>query len=327
MKRILVLALVIALGGVAVADNKEKADVLFKQGKKLMGEKRYADACQAFEESFKLDPGIGGELNIARCYEEWGKLARAYRSYSKAEDMARDAKDPREAKIHELVATIDKQVPRLTIKLPAGLAPESVQVTIDGAPVDAKDLGKPQIVDPGPRLVEYQSDGTKKNKVVLTERGGESTLTLDVAPAVTHDDHGHDHDHDHEDHGTTPPPVDPGRNQKLIAYGTAGAGGVLIAISSYMALSARSKYNDALSAHCMGKTNMCDPQGLSATHDARHEANIATVLFLLGGAAVGGGVALYLLAPHAPRSGDEHALYFTPEARGDGAGLVFGGRF
>ena len=323
-KSLALLMMIVALCGVAAADNKEKADVLFKQGKKLMAEKRYADACQAFEESFKLDPGIGAELNTARCYEEWGKLARAYHAYAKAEDMARDAKDPREPKIHELVVGIDKQVPRLTIQVPAGVAADSVHVTIDGAPVDSKDLGKPQLVDPGPRLVEYQSGGAKKNKVVLAERGGESTVTLELAPVVVNDDHGHDHDHDHEVH---PPPADPGRNQKLIAYGTAGAGGVLVVISSYMALSARSKYNDALSAHCMNKTNMCDMQGLTATHDARHEANVATVLFLLGTAAVGGGVALYLLAPHAPRPGDEHALYITPEAHSDGGGLVLGGRF
>src|SRR5262252_5703897 len=115
MKPYISLALLVALGGQAVADkDKDKADSLFKQGKKLMAEKRYANACAAFEQSFKLDPGIGGELNIAKCYEEWGKLGRALQAYKKAEDMARDAKDPRLAKIHELVEALDPAVPRLT---------------------------------------------------------------------------------------------------------------------------------------------------------------------------------------------------------------------
>src|SRR5207248_11237070 len=103
-----------------------------------------------------------------------------------------------------------------------------------------------------------------------------------------------------------PAPADPGRMQKYAAYGAVGVGGIAIVVSSVMTLSARSKYKDALSNHCMGSTSMCDMQGLTDTHDARHSANVATVVFLLGAAAVGGGVALYLMAPHATPASDEH---------------------
>lgn len=65
MKRIL-LALV-AITSTAHAGDKGKADALFKHGKKLMDEKKYADACEAFEQSMKLDPQIGTELNVGRC--------------------------------------------------------------------------------------------------------------------------------------------------------------------------------------------------------------------------------------------------------------------
>src|SRR5439155_10078107 len=103
-------------------------------------------------------------------------------------------------------------------------------------------------------------------------------------------------------------------------------------ISSYMTLSAKSSYSDALSAHCMNMTNMCDSDGLKITQDARSEANTATVVFLIGAAAVGGGVAMYLLAPKAPparardRDNEEHALYLVPAVTPDGAGLVLGGK-
>src|SRR5258706_1429797 len=130
---------VLLLGmGVAWADkDKDKADQLFKQGKKLMAEKKYADACQAFEDSFKLDPGIGGELNVAKCYEEWGKLGRAFKAYSQAAKMAKDANDPRAPKIEELVTGIDKEVPRLTIKVSKGGDPKYVYAALDGQAVDA----------------------------------------------------------------------------------------------------------------------------------------------------------------------------------------------
>ncbi|HEY5945200.1 MAG TPA: hypothetical protein VIV40_06905, partial [Kofleriaceae bacterium] len=113
MKLSFTLLSIIALTSTAHADNKDKADALFKQGKKQMSEKRYADACDSFEKSYKLDPGIGAQLNIAKCYEEWGKIGRAFVSYQAAEKMAIDAKDDREAKIHERVVALEPNVPHL----------------------------------------------------------------------------------------------------------------------------------------------------------------------------------------------------------------------
>src|SRR5512139_2708667 len=97
-----------------------------------------------------------------------------------------------------------------------------------------------------------------------------------------------------------------------------------------MTLSARGQYNDALEMHCLGMKNMCDPEGLQTTADARSTANTATFIFVGGIALVGGGVALYLLAPKGAakmESPDETARYIVPSVTKDGAGVVFGGRF
>lgn len=321
-------ALVVLFAGhVALADkDKDRADALFNQGKKLLAGKHFADACQAFEQSYKLDPGIGGELNIAKCYEEWGKLARAYHAYQAAEQQARDAHDKRATKIHALVEQISSQVPRLTIHLPDGASPDNLAVTIDGAAIDG--LNQPQLVDPGPHQIEYEVDGAKKTKIVPVERGGSSDVTLDLPTkkvTTTSTKTRTEKREAPEKPREIADPGDPGHGQKLAAYVTTGAGVVAIGISSYLTLSARSKYNDALAADCGGMTNGCNQAGLDATHAARHEANIATVVFLGGVAAVGVGVALYLTAPHA-RPRDEHALYVVPTATSGGAGLVFGGR-
>ncbi len=328
MKHRIALALLVTLGGQAVADkDKDKADSLFKQGKKLMAEKRYAEACAAFEQSFKLDPGIGGELNIAKCYEDWGKLGRAFAAYEHADQMAKDASDPREPKIHELVVGLEPQVPKLTIKLPAGADPKLASATLDDKPIEAGAFGKPQVVDPGPHTIEYESNGKKKKKVVPVERGGSSEVTIDAVPAAVASQPDNTSHEKPEQPATPPAPRDPGRNQKLLAYGAGGVGVVLIGISSYMTLSAKSRYDSALKTDCGGMTNMCDSTGLSITHDARHEANIATVLFLIGAVGVGGGVALYLTAPHAAkRTSDEHSLYLVPSVAPGAAGIVLGGK-
>ena len=325
-----VLATLAGTGHRAFADkDKDKADSLFKQGKKLMGEKRYADACAAFEQSFKLDPGIGGELNVAKCYEDWGKLARAYHAYEQAEQMAKDAKDPRATKIHDLMVALDAQVPRLTIKVPAGANGDAAAVTIDGTAVAKGALGSAQLVDPGPHQIEYQGTSGKKTKIVPVERGGSSEISLDlprseadghaVTPAVKPAG---------GKHAVVAGSPDPGRNMKIAGLAVGGAGVVAVGVSSYLALSARSKYKDALALHCGGMTNTCDDVGLQATHDARHEANIASIVFTTGLALVGGGVALYMLAPHRAAhtaEADPDAYYLVPTVNATGGGLVFGG--
>lgn len=326
MKRSIALVVLVALAGTAAAGgDKNKADVLFKKGRKLLAEKRYADACQAFEDSYNLDPEIGAELNVALCYEEWGKLARAYRAYDKAAEMATSEHDSRLDKIQKRKNELDPEVPRLTIVAPQGADTRGLTVTIDDKPLQLDQLGQAQLVDPGPHIVEWTQHGAKKNKVVPIERGGSSQITLELSPPkVVPDTH-------EDEHPVQPVPTDTGSAHELQmyrygAYAGAGVGAVLIGVSSALTLSARSKYNDALKAHCMNTTNMCDPQGLSTTHDARHEANIATALFISGAVIAGGGIALYFLAPRLVPHSDEHAMYVVPTLGPDGAGLVLGGK-
>jgi tetratricopeptide (TPR) repeat protein len=340
MKIAVTIATIAALAGVASADKKERADALFKDGKKLMADKRYADACAAFEESNKLDPGIGAQLNIAKCYEEWGKLGRAFTTYQAAEKAARAAGDKRADDIKGLITELDSQVPRLTVKLPKD-APKGFQVTMDRRPITV--LGEAFVVDPGPKTLEWWvGDGPKKQKIIAVERGGESEVTLDVPKGTVIKPDKGDGDGDGGggggDGGGDKQPAKtkaavPGRTQRIGGIALGGAGVLAIGVSSIMTLSARGKYNDALDMYCGGATNMCDPQGLDITHDARSTANTATVIFLVGVAAVGGGVALYLLAPKATSassnedSEEEAMRYVVPSVSPEGAGLVYGGRF
>ena len=328
----LALTLVAALCSAAVAGNKDKADDLFKQGKKLMADKRYAEACPKLEESMKLDPGIGTSLNIGKCYEEWGRIGRALTAYQTALKMAKEGKDKRVPDIQKLVDDLDSQVPRLTIKFPKDTSQEGVKVTLDGETVTT--FGTPLIIDPGPKTIEYTvDDGPKKTKVVPVERGGDSEVTLDIPKVRAAKKPDKKPDGKKPGDGkpvevATPPA--PGRNMRIGGMVLGGAGVIAIGVSSIMTLSAKGQYDDALEMHCMGMKNMCDPMGLELTHSARSTANTATIIFVGGLAMIGGGVALYLLAPKtapAMESQDESARYIVPSVTKDGAGVVFGGRF
>src|SRR5688500_10907477 len=156
MKALLVAAIMLAA---APAIAETKADALFKKGKKQLADKKYAEACATFEKVDKLEPAIGAKLNVAKCFEEWGKLAIAYRWYVEAEKQAKDTNDKRADKIKELVETLDADVPRLTILLPQGIDATDVAVTLDGKPVEI--FGAELRVDPGRHSIQYDIAGGK----------------------------------------------------------------------------------------------------------------------------------------------------------------------
>lgn len=324
--KLLAMLLVLACAHPALAETK--ADALFKKGKKQLAEKRYAEACATFEKVDNLDPGIGAKLNVAKCYEEWGKLARAYRWYADAEKMATDTNDKRGPKIKELIDTLSPDVPRLTIKLPDGADVLKASVTLDGETVAASAFGKEQRVDPGPHVIAYQVNGEKKTKTVPLERGGDTEVTLEIPkgkPTKVEPDPGGGGNTGKR--GPPPPVVEPApsNTRKIAAIALTGAGVLGFGIAGYLALDARSTYNDALARHCGGAKNMCDPAGNSITDASRSRANKATLIAIVGAAAVAGGVVLYVTAPKA--HGDTHAMYLAPSVSHEGGGVVFGGGF
>ena len=313
MRRI-VVAIALAVAAPAAADKRD-ADALFNKAKKLHAAKRYAEACPLFEQTDALDPGIGAKLNVARCYEDWGMLARAYRWYTDAEAMARAANDKRADQIKELIAAIDSDVPRLTVNLPPGVDAAAIELKLDGKPAVAI-VGKAQLLDPGPHELAWVVDGQKKSKLIPLERGGERELTLDIRAVATRK---------RTPAGGDEPPA-PGRTRRILGI-VAGATGVVgLGIATYLTLDARSTYNDALDMHCMGATNMCNDEGLAITSDARSQANIATAITVVSLAAIGGGIALYLTAPKREQE-PAKTVYVTPVV-GDGVGgIVVGGGF
>jgi hypothetical protein len=60
------------------------AESLFREGKRLSAEHKYSEACPKFEESFKIDHGLGTLLNLASCHESGGQPASAWAEFSEA---------------------------------------------------------------------------------------------------------------------------------------------------------------------------------------------------------------------------------------------------
>ena len=54
------------------------ASALFDDGRRLMSENKFAEACPKLEESQRIDPGAGTLYQLSVCFESIGRIASAW---------------------------------------------------------------------------------------------------------------------------------------------------------------------------------------------------------------------------------------------------------
>src|SRR3954470_7719713 len=69
-------------------DARAAAAALFEDGRRLMGENKYAEACPKLEESQRVDPGMGTLYNLSVCFEAIGRTASAWVGFREVAQMA-----------------------------------------------------------------------------------------------------------------------------------------------------------------------------------------------------------------------------------------------
>src|SRR5207253_7042855 len=71
-------------------DREADAERLFREGQKLLEERRYGEACPKFEQAYKKDNALGTLLNLAFCHKEQGAVWYAWLEFREAELKATD---------------------------------------------------------------------------------------------------------------------------------------------------------------------------------------------------------------------------------------------
>lgn len=158
------------------------AESLFTEGRTLMDQGRFAEACAKLAESQRLDPGGGTLLNLAVCHEKEGRLGTAYVELNAALAQAQQENRKDRAEVARArLGAIAPRLPKLAVHVLAD-EPE-LEVMVDGTLLRRPAWGVAAVVDPGPHLVEATAPGKTRFSVKISVAEAEKR-TVDVPPLV-----------------------------------------------------------------------------------------------------------------------------------------------
>lgn len=306
------------------------AETLFREGRRLMDEKRYGEACPKLAESHRIDPATGTLLALALCHEGQGKTASAWAEYTDVAARARgEGNKEREAAARQRAAGLESKLSRLTIRVAAPVAAiQGLAVSTDGVAQPKEAWGMAVPVDPGDHVIEATAPGHKPSRLTVkigAERDNKEAsipaLEADasappVAAAPTN---------------TAPrplvtaapePPIPPREDSsglRTAGWVVGGVGVIGLGLGTVFAVQAMGR-NKASKDDCNG--DICGPQGFSDRLDAISSGNRATIGFVAGGILAAGGLAMVLIGS-GKSSGP--SLQASPAVGYDSVGLVLKG--
>jgi hypothetical protein len=287
---------------------KVAAEALFEEGRKLVAQGKYAEACPKFADSQKIDPSPATLLNLANCYEKLGRNASAWATYKEAASAASAANR------QDYVATAQKHAdalaPKLTrVTLAADKPVDGMEIKRDGAVVSRSEWATAIPLDPGKHTIEASAPGKKpwSSSFDVKDDGVPQTVTIPAfedAPVTA------------PPPPQSPPPQSPpvqpplqpapqlvpdtssdGSGQRLLGWIVGGVGVAGLGAGAFFAVMAKSKYSDSLANCTTADKNLCTQTGVDQRDDARSAGDIATIALGAGAALAVGGVVLVLTAP------------------------------
>jgi len=172
-----------SLMSVHVADAAD-ADALIKDGKKLMADKKYDEACPKFAEAYATNKNPATLVDVALCHEKQGKLTTAWSELLDAEADARKAgRSDVETRARSNSKALEPKLPRIVVNI-ASPTP-GLEVTIDGQKIEPNVQAKGRPVDPGDHKVVATAPGYKPFETTVTVKQGQSKPV--VIPALVPD--------------------------------------------------------------------------------------------------------------------------------------------
>ena len=265
-------------------DAVTQADRFFKEGRKAAEHGDFAGACRHFEESFRLDPGVGTLINLGDCAEHLGDLERAYQNYRTAYARMPE-NDDRAARLRSRIESIEQKSAKISLRTDD--APDGTVVTIDGNVVDPKK--GPRHVTAGMHVVLVTAVGRRGTRYNVSVGEGEvrslHATPGDVLEAVLPT----------AASATTEHKTSWTRPAGIVSLGLGVATVWVGSLAGMMAIDRR----DVQHVSC--NASGCTQAGVDAAHDGATWADVSTVTFIAGGALVALGATLVVLSLSSPK--------------------------
>jgi hypothetical protein len=351
------LALLIASPLTVNAQQRDPAaaQTLFERGVEALKSNDWDGACKSFEGSMKLDPSVGAQINLARCAEHNGQVARAWADFKKAKAL--NAETPLAKRKANVDSYVDGELKKLEARLPwvtlrlkvtdadgkpvAPTAVAGLTITRDDTVVPREGLDVAVPVDPGKHVFKATAPGFHPSTVEVTFAEGarqEAMLALvGAAPGIE---------------VPVPPPGQPpgaptppppakteSETSPLlwvgIAVGSAGVASLIVAgITGGIAASDRGTLDDFVDGgDCIeeGGTIACNDDVKAEAHDALSRGEtmslVNTVTLFAGAGLAVTGVVLAVVGATSGGSTDEKAVSVVPVVGPDALGVTVTGSF
>jgi hypothetical protein len=161
-----------------------QAEVLFRQGRQLMAQKKYAEACAAFDASQKLEPSISTVMNEADCREKNGQLATAWGLFLDAERQTRDSGNASSVQLHKVAsqhaAKLEPKLSKLTGVVEGDAKLDGLEITRNGEAADPGAWNRSLPVDGGTYTLVAKAAGHDDWTTSITVGGSADTKSVTI---------------------------------------------------------------------------------------------------------------------------------------------------
>ncbi|MDI3284163.1 hypothetical protein [Polyangium sp. 15x6] len=305
------------------------AETLFQDGKRLLEQGAFVEACTKLAQSDALDPAIGTLGLLAACHEQEGRTATAWREYGETARRAEAVNDERGAFARQRASALEPELPRLLVRLPKGA--EGIAVFRNGVRLSADELGVAQPIDPGTYEIVARLPGKPEFRATVTAEP-RKVAEVEVpdwnrpAPVPTPKK-----EPARLDAGTSNLLTSKGLGPRKVGAIVAGGVGLTgFSIAAAFALSAGSRNAASVSIQESCTTASCE-RGRELREDALRSATVANVAFGIGAAGAVTALVLALLPERAETPKPASLLGFhyevAPWADRTGGGALLIGKF
>ena len=306
-----------------VSDKDADAERLFREGQKLLEERRYGEACPKFEAAYKKDQQLGTLLNLAYCHKEQGATWLSWVEFKEAEVKAIELKrNDRRDFARQRMVELEKSLARVVVERQHKV--ELTEILLEDRRVPEAEKSVVFAAEPGERKVTFRAKGKaqvvtyvtfakgdRPQRIVVPPMEDEKEAVAAEAPPAPADD---------EPRKAPAPPVSTaerssGSGQKTLAVVLAGVGLVGVGAGTVTGLM-------TLSNPCTTSGKREDPLGCPNNQEGRDKTSegettgmISNISFGVGGAALVAALVLYLTAPSgkADATAARRGIRVTPE--------------